>query len=356
MHIEGIDLATDTVKVRACYDIYAASAPVDDPHGPVMSWPVFSGWLRLGWHGNLREGWLATADDDVDGPSWAGFYLLEMSGQDNPHRAYLTLVVSPDRRRSGTGTRLLRHAAARAAATGRTLLVGETPRDSAGAEFAVAMGAQAGITEIRRWLDVTGIPAGHLAGLRRRAEEAAAGYSLVRWEGPTPEEYVEQVVAILWAMADAPHDPDEEPHHQGPERLRRSERRVAEQGVRRYSVAARCDRTGELAGLTQIGVDPEDRGWGHQFTTVVAREHRGHRLGLLIKVVMLENLAAAEPGVNRFITGNADSNRYMIAINEEIGFRVLDEWPSWRLDVAAVPGVATVAPGAVVPGTVAASA
>jgi hypothetical protein len=27
----------------------------------------------------------------------------------------------------------------------------------------------------------------------------------------------------------------------------------------------------------------------------------------------------------------------MIAINEQLGFRVLSRWPSWELDVAGVP-------------------
>jgi GNAT superfamily N-acetyltransferase/RimJ/RimL family protein N-acetyltransferase len=337
MRIERLDLAADTGKVRACYELYTASQPVDDPHGPVLSWPNFSGRFRLGWHSNLREGWLAAAGDD---PAWAGAYLLAMSDRENPHLAYLTLMVRPARRRSGVGTGLLRHAARRAAAHGRTVLSGEAPSGSAGSAFAAAMGAQAGIAEVRRVLDVAGLPAGHLASLRGRAEEAARGYSLVRWEGPTPEEYLEQVVPIFRAMADAPRDLGEEPHHEDAERVRRSERRTAEQGLRRYSVAARCDRTGELAGLTQVGVDPLDPGWGYQYVTAVARPHRGHRLGLLVKVAMLEELAMAEPGLRRVMTGNAASNRHMIAINEEIGFRALDEWPSWKLDVAAVTGAA----------------
>ncbi len=111
--------------------------------------------------------------------------------------------------------------------------------------------------------------------------------------------------------------------------------------MRVYTVAARCDRTGELAGLTQIGVESQDPSWGYQFITAVTREHRGHRLGLLVKVAMLELLADAEPGLRRILTENADSNQHMIAINAELGFEVLDEWQSWELEVAAVPARAT---------------
>ncbi len=67
---------------------------------------------------------------------------------------------------------------------------------------------------------------------------------------------------------------------------------------------------------------------------MVARPHRGHRLGLLVKVAMLELLAEREPQLTRIITGNADENRHMIAINAELGFAVLDRWPSWQAEVA----------------------
>jgi hypothetical protein len=69
---------------------------------------------------------------------------------------------------------------------------------------------------------------------------------------------------------------------------------------------------------------------------VVARAHRGHRLGLLVKVAMLELLAGREPGLERIITGNADVNEHMIAINTELGYRILDHWLSWELAVADV--------------------
>jgi hypothetical protein len=54
----------------------------------------------------------------------------------------------------------------------------------------------------------------------------------------------------------------------------------------------------------------------------VARRHRGHRLGLLLKAEMLELLAVREPGLERIATWNAASNLHMIAINEQLGFEV----------------------------------
>ena len=54
---------------------------------------------------------------------------------------------------------------------------------------------------------------------------------------------------------------------------------------------------------------------------------------------MVEWLRAAEPTLERIQTWNAERNRYMIAVNEALGYTILGQpgdW--WRLEVASVPG------------------
>jgi len=63
--------------------------------------------------------------------------------------------------------------------------------------------------------------------------------------------------------------------------------------------------------------------------------YRGHRLGLHVKVAMLEWLAEAEPQVRRVVTDNAVDNKHMIAVNDELGHRVTDQFQRFELDVAA---------------------
>jgi GNAT superfamily N-acetyltransferase len=332
VHIEQFDPAADADLVRAWYRLYAATEPVDAPGGPVRSEHAYCAGLRLGWPGYRCETALAAGD----GGGWAGGYLLMLPDTENRHLGMLTLLVEPARRRSGLGTGLLRHAAGRAAGHGRARLSAQTRIGSDGCRFASALGAQAGLVEVRRVLELADVPSGRRAGLRARAESAARGYSLLRWTGPVPGEHLDQVVAVTEAMADAPRNPGKEAEVEDAARIREEERRLAEQGLRCYTVAARCDRTGELAGLTCLCVDPLDPSWGLQEITAVTRTHRGHRLGLLVKVAMLDLLAEAEPGLRRIITGNSRTNQHMIAINTELGFLVLDEWQSWELQVAAV--------------------
>ncbi len=69
--------------------------------------------------------------------------------------------------------------------------------------------------------------------------------------------------------------------------------------------------------------------------TAVLPEHRGHRLGLLVKAEMLALLTANEPAIRHVVTGNADSNRHMIAINEQLGFTACAVYRNWELDLTA---------------------
>jgi GNAT superfamily N-acetyltransferase/RimJ/RimL family protein N-acetyltransferase len=330
VRIERFDPVTDAERLRACYEIFEAGQPADDPNGPGMSPRAFAGWWAFGWTSDPRETWLAA---DADGEP-VGCYLLELPALDNTTTGAVVPLVAPSRRRSGIGSALLRHAAGRAAGSGRTLLRGECGAGSPGAAFALARGARRGLDEVRRVLDVGSVPAGHLRGLRERAGRATAGYSLLRWPGPIPEEHLDQVAAVYATMADAPHNPSEQAQHWDAARVRAADERTAAQGLRFYSVAAGRDATGELAALTQLGVDPDRPAWGFQQLTAVTRAHRGHRLGLLVKVAMLELLAEREPQLSTIITGNADTNEHMIAINDALGYKVLDRWASWELDVA----------------------
>jgi RimJ/RimL family protein N-acetyltransferase/GNAT superfamily N-acetyltransferase len=339
MHIERFDVDTDLGLVRACHEMYAAAMPVDVPGEPPMSDRVFAGWLRLSWTEDRPQTWLAR--DGAGAPR--GFYVLTLPERENTHLAYLDPVVGLPYRRQGTGTALVRHAAERAQEGGRVVLAAEATLGSPGDAFSRALGARAGLPEASRVLHVRAIPDGHLARLRARAQAAARGYSLLSFEGPVPEEYIEHVAALNQDGEDAPRDAGHEVQRWDPARLRAVQQRTAGQGLRHYSMAARDDRTGELVAITELHVDPQTADWGHQELTVVARAHRGHRLGLLVKAAMLELLAAREPRLERIVTGNADSNGHMIAINTELGYQVLDHWLSWQLavaDVLALPAAA----------------
>jgi GNAT superfamily N-acetyltransferase len=308
----------DTAALRGCQAVWGAALDIDDADGPRMTGQVLAAWLRQGFIGDPAEAWLIPGT--VPG-SVAGWYRLELPDLENRDRAELLIVVDPAARRHGLGQDLLRHAAQRAAAAGRSVLGGGVRDGSAGDAFAAAAGAKPGMGEVLRRLDLRTVPAAKFAGLRAEATAAATGYSLIRWTGPTPPEYLESLARVLNAFADAPHDEGYETGDWNGERVReRADAPHRAMGVRTHTVAAVHDASGELAAMTQLSVAPDHPEWGHQGLTAVTRQHRGHRLGLLVKTAMLGWLAETEPAIERIETGNASANAHMIAVNDLLGF------------------------------------
>ena len=310
----------DAAALRGCQAAWGAALDIDDADGPRMKGQVLSAWLRQGFTGDPAEAWYipGTAPGSV-----VGWCRLELPDLENRDRAELLIVVDPAARRQGLGTDLLRHAAERAGAAGRSVLGGEVRDGSAGDAFAVATGAASGMAATMRRLDLRTVPAGKFARLRAAATAAATGYSLVRWTGRTPPEYRESLAGVLNAYADAPHDEGYEAGAWDGERVReRADAPLQAVGVRTYTIAAAHDASGQLAAMTQLAVAPDSPRWGHQGLTAVTRRHRGHRLGLLVKTAMLDWLAEAEPAIELIDTGNASANDRMIAVNDALGFEL----------------------------------
>jgi GNAT superfamily N-acetyltransferase len=331
VRIDQYDPEADEDRLRACHEIMVSAQPEDDPNVPPFSLSMVRGWL-VHDPDEPRQCWLATAESGTP----LGFYSLRLPTRENRSNGLLDLIVGAGSRRRGVGTALLAHAARQAEAAGRTLLMSEAREGAPGAAFAGAVGAKAVLQDARRILDVGPDLHARLPGLRAQAESHAAGYSLRRWIGRTPDDLVASACALNAAMADAPHSDNYEPISWDADRLRLAEQRTVIQGTREFSVAAIQDGTGEMAALTQVTVDPAGApGWAYQQLTAVIRAHRGHRLGMLLKVAMLEWLAEGEPQLRHIVTFNAVPNQYMIAVNEALGHRVSDYFQTYELPVEA---------------------
>jgi GNAT superfamily N-acetyltransferase/RimJ/RimL family protein N-acetyltransferase len=331
VRIERFDPAADETRLRNCYELVISGQQADDPGMPADSYRRFQSWWTHGWAGNPQEIWLAATESGA----LLGCYVLGLPKRENRANGFLSPFVAPSSRRQGVGTALVAHAAGQAALAGRTLLMAEARVGAPGHAFAKSIGARAGLLDVRRILDVGPVLHARLAGLRAEAEQHSAGYSLRRWPGVTPDELVGPVCALNAAMADAPHDDAYEPMIWDADRLRAEDTRAVAEGARIYSVAALQDTTGVAAALTQVFIDPDVAGWAFQGLTAVTGEHRGHRLGLLVKVAMLEWLVEAEPQLSQIVTSNAAVNGHMIAVNDKLGHRVSGQLQTFEMDVAA---------------------
>jgi GNAT superfamily N-acetyltransferase len=331
MRIEQWD-PSDEKTARACYDVALAAHQADGVVEPLESYGIFALNFREGWNRTPGETWVAF---DGDGTA-VGFCRMTLPDLENRDEASGGPVVHPALRRRGIGRALLRHEGTRSRAYGRTRFGAQAIAGSAGDAFALAVGARLDLEEARRIQHLREIGPSMIASLRASAEKAAAGYSLVSWAGATPEEYLAPVAEVFSAINDAPHGANEEPEVWDAARVRDREDVLVRAGLARsHSVAALADATGEMAAYSAVTLDPESPSWGYQQLTAVLKAHRGHRLGMLAKTAMLELLASAEPQLEFISTGNAATNKHMIAINEQLGYRLAEHsWHFYEIPVA----------------------
>jgi GNAT superfamily N-acetyltransferase len=309
----------DTATASALYEVYRAAHLADEPAEPPDSPGTHRSLLTGDWEGAPGEVWYLPGESG----GTVAYYRLDLPDLENLDRAFVYLFAHPALRRQGTGRALLRHAAERAAAHGRTVLDGFTLEDSAGDVFARSVGATLALEEARRVQELREIPPERVAKLRAEAERKAAGYSLVTWTGPIPDEYAAGLAEVINAFADAPHPEGVQPEVWDADRIRQRTGMLLRAGhLRGYSVAGVLEATGEMAAITEVTIDPEVPEWGYQQLTAVTRPHRGHRLGLLVKAAMMQWLADAEPRLDRISTGNGVDNEHMIAVNEALGYRL----------------------------------
>jgi RimJ/RimL family protein N-acetyltransferase len=108
-----------------------------------------------------------------------------------------------------------------------------------------------------------------------------------------------------------------------PTRIRAYEQSLAARRWTPYTILARHRTTGEAAGITTLCVHELRPQIAAQEDTSVLAPHRGHRLGLRMKLAMLEWLRQERPDVQSVDTWNAQGNAPMIAINEALGCRLV---------------------------------
>ncbi|MEQ4724948.1 GNAT family N-acetyltransferase [Nonomuraea sp. B19D2] len=322
MRIQPIDLDRPGNLVTGLHDAYLAGYA--DVPGPTISLARFRHEVATHTPGERAELWVVVEDGKV-----VGGYGLSLPQLDNTHMGWLfPLLVRPERRGRGLGAALFEHALDRLRAQGRTLLLTETPTTGVGARFALAHGMTVSLVEARRTLDLRKADWDALERMLPRVE----GYHLERWTGPAAPELIPDLAALMNGMNDAPRDVDVEDEDFNLDRIRHREESIPLRGQTAYTMIARRDSDGAPAGYTRIYLEADrSTGWGNQADTTVLAEHRGHRLGLLLKLANLLWLHEHEPHLERIITWNATSNAHMLAINEAMGFELFDEWNEWRL-------------------------
>jgi GNAT superfamily N-acetyltransferase len=208
-------------------------------------------------------------------------------------------------------------------------------RDEAGDRFARAVGAHAALGDVRRRLEVAAVDPAEQDRLLEESLAKATGYSLVKWGGTTPEQYIDDIALLDSSFVEEAPSGDlaVEPEKVDAGRVRAIDKAVARNGARRYNTGLVHDESGRMVAWTALAVLKTVPWHSWQNITLVDPRHRGHRLGMVAKLVNLRYLMEHEPEVRVVDTWNAEVNRHMIAINEAMGFRAVDAWTNWQLEI-----------------------
>jgi GNAT superfamily N-acetyltransferase len=169
---------------------------------------------------------------------------------------------------------------------------------------------------------------------RHRADalaHAGEAYESRAWQGPTPPELLEAMAALRARMVtDAPSaglDVDDERWDAA--RVQRLEEEVAEGGQSLLQAVAIHRGSDDLVAFTVLVLPAPGRP-AFQEDTLVRVDHRGHRLGLLVKAENLLQLGRLHPDRSRVVTWNASENRPMLAVNEALGFVAVGAEGAWQ--------------------------
>jgi GNAT superfamily N-acetyltransferase len=313
----------DEVLLRRHWEIGKAAEAVSRPYDFYGSWE--STCLSLTQQRDDLERVLLGAF--VDEVMW-GAALVEHPLHDNLHSAKATYYVHPERQRQHVGRALAVASYDVARRRSRRLMVTEAfaPVDdiSPGLLFAEAMGFSQALVD---GMKVVELPATeHLwDALAERAAARHPDYRIVTWQDQVPEQYVAGYCTLNEMFVDeAPMgELDVERERWDAERVHHCETRNQKTG-RHLVAAGAVSQDGTLVGVTEIVVSSYAPSHGFQSGTLVAPGHRGHALGLAMKVANHRRLRARFPRCLILMTGNADVNAAMNAVNEALGYREVE--------------------------------
>jgi GNAT superfamily N-acetyltransferase len=326
----------DDVMVKSLYGIASRVDAVSRVHPVQRTAEEFAAWLRFDFPGERMEAAVVVVDGSPVG--WSQLYFPE---RENLDKCWTELRVDPEHRGNGYGSALLDWSETQARAGDRSMLLAEVhvpqgAREShADRVFAERRGYRVASTEIVRSLPLP-VDADLLARERRRAAEAMGeAYEVRVFTGGVPQELRQGVCdASNRLILDAPTgDVDFDPESQTVEDYQTMLDHHARVGDTLLTAVALHRDTGVVAAYTDLNVPPSDPDVVHQWGTLVLPEHRGHRLGMAVKVANLDLLAESFPRRTRVQTMNDEQNPWMVQINVDLGFRITEEALSMRKDL-----------------------
>lgn len=241
--------------------------------------------------------------------------------ENNKHLMWGGGYVIPEFRRNGIGKRwipkaveLMEHWDRRVFTTGAEL--------EAGHAFLRWLGAEERLSGAENRLEFEAIDWPMVEGWIEEGQKRSDDTQLLLFENRLPDDLLEEYSPVYTRMANtAPReDLDMGDFVMTPERWKESYKQADENKMSHHTMITR-EADGTISGLTEIWFHPARPGYINQDLTAVDPAARGRGLGKWLKAAMLDYVRKNYPDTKWVVTGNANSNGPMLAINHKLGFR-----------------------------------
>ncbi len=343
---ESLDSA-DAADFRALGEVFTAALEQDLglDHLKWVAAEELPAWQNTSY--TLRIGYLARR-----GGRAVGALQMHVPQEDDAPEISFDILALPDSRGLDVEALLLEALIAEARAQGRSILqtytlhrfgtahakmtpptgFGEVPIDEH-TRFFSAHGFELSQVERNSAFDLRGSFDAVQTMLDEALAFAGPDYRLVSWTGLTPEHLLEGMAFVRSRMStDVPlADTVWTEEEWDAERVRTRDRtNIVETGLTQSVAAVEHVPSAQIVAFSELSLGLDPAAPSHQWGTLVVREHRGRRLGTIVKCANLlrwRDIAPQSPFVSTF---NAEQNRPMLEVNERIGFVPLTAAGVWK--------------------------